>query len=112
VTDEVLPDIKDILQQADWNQFWVAVTARMSPTGILWLRRKKVRPPLYSHLSWTRDYPMAVVDKELSEITETLADPKVRKIARRLAKQVKGLGYKGALELIARVGAVLEEIDK
>lgn len=65
---------------------------------------------------WLKDVPLDVIDEKLGDIVMELAEDgrevDVRKTANGLSKGVKKLGYKGALELVARVGYLLSELEK
>ena len=50
-------------------------------------------------------------NKVLVEAFRAAAGKEQRRMVRRLAEQVKGLGEQGALELLARIGMVLGDVE-
>jgi hypothetical protein len=95
----------------------VPVKTRSSPTGFLFQVEKKPaykdsrRENVHPAFDFLQEYKLSDIDDLINVIDARVADEdefvEVRQLANRLAKQVRGLGYYGALELIARVGYLL-----
>ena len=73
---------------------------------------RKLRDDAHPVFRWMEGVPLDVIDEKLGDIVMELADEDVKRAANALSKGVKKLGYKGALELVARVGYLLSELEK
>lgn len=56
--------------------------------------------------------PRRECDDTLREVTKDVASAEVREMAQYLAARIKGLGVVGALELLARIGMVVNHYEE
>ena len=72
---------------------------------------RKSRVNRHEIFGFLEDYPLSVIDDLINVIDGRLADADefvlVRRKANEISKRVRGLGYFGASELMARVGYLL-----
>lgn len=73
---------------------------------------RRLRDDTHPVFRWMAGVPLDVIDTTLRGIVVEVEDPIVKRAARVLSKQVDKLGERGALELVARVGALLGWIEK
>jgi len=76
---------------------------------------RKDREDIHHSLALLADVPLELIDKELKDVVIRIADGddmvEIRQLSNSLGRRVKGLGYQGGLELLARLGVVLGDME-
>ena len=110
-----------------------SMRTRTSPTGVIhrlvvdepkitdgvpkrpYQETRKDRENVHRVFQFLGEVPLDVVDKELKGVVIELADGddmvEIRQLSNSLGRRVNGLGYQGGLELLARLGVVLGDIE-
>ena len=110
------PDVR--VPRASVERFQSTVQVEVKPVahpGLPYQASRGFREDVHEALSWTKAYPLDVIDRELGATVMEVADDdemvRVRQFANALGKRVNRLGYKGSLEVLARIGAILNSED-
>ena len=78
-----------------------------------WDSRPK-RENVHPALAWSKGVPLEVLDEMVVKVAEEVADEMgdVRRVNNALGKRIKGLGWKSGLELLLRLGILLNWIEE